>query len=86
MPDCIQRPSDRRRQVGQHLEADRVLAPQPDVGHPDLDRAAFIGYPVADKLFGTKANASTIYLRTHPDQVEGVRAILGRTGKAKTTR
>lgn len=47
--------------------------------NPDLDRAAFIGYPVAEKLFDTKPNASTIYLRTHPDQVEGVRAILGRT-------
>lgn len=47
--------------------------------NPDLDRAAFIGYPVAEELFNTKANASTIYLRTHPDQVEGVRALLGRT-------
>ncbi|MDJ0923375.1 MAG: ABC transporter permease [Acidimicrobiia bacterium] len=47
--------------------------------NPDLDRAAFIGYPTAAKLFDTKPNASTIYLRTHPDQVEGVRALLGRT-------
>ncbi len=54
-----------------------ILEPLPV--NPDLDRAAFIGYPVAEKLFDTKANASTIYLRTHPDQVEGVRAILGRT-------
>lgn len=47
--------------------------------NPDLDRAAFIGYPVAEKLFDTRANASTIFLRTHPDQVEGVRALLART-------
>ncbi len=47
--------------------------------NPDLDRAAFIGYPVAAKLFDTKRNASTIFLRTHPDQVEGVRALLART-------
>ena len=54
-----------------------ILDPLPI--NPDLDRAAFIGYPVAEKLFDTKPNASTIYLRTHPDQVEGVRALLGRT-------
>ena len=47
--------------------------------NPDLDRAAFVGYPIAEKLFDTKANASTIYLRSHPEQVEGVRSILGRT-------
>jgi putative ABC transport system permease protein len=52
--------------------------------NPDLDRAAFVGYPVARDLFGTKANASTIYLRSHPDQVEGVRAILGRTANPQT--
>ena len=54
-----------------------ILEPLPV--NPDLDRAAFIGYPVAEKLFDTKLNASTIYLRTHPDQVDGVRSILGRT-------
>ncbi|MFW2382753.1 MAG: ABC transporter permease, partial [Acidimicrobiales bacterium] len=40
--------------------------------NPDLDRAAFVGYAAANKLFDTKANASIIYLRTHPDQVEAV--------------
>lgn len=54
-----------------------ILEPMPL--NPDLDRAAFIGYSVADKLFDTDANASTIYLRTHPDQVEGVRSLLART-------
>ena len=52
--------------------------------NPDLDRAAFIGYPVAERLFDTKANASIIYLRTHPDQVEGVRALLGRTANPES--
>lgn len=47
--------------------------------NPDLDRAAFIGYEVAEQLFDTKPNATTIYLRTHPDQVEGVRSLLART-------
>ncbi len=47
--------------------------------NPDLDRASFVGYPVAAKLYETKTNASIIYLRTHPDQVESVRSVLGRT-------
>jgi len=47
--------------------------------NPDLDRAAFVGFPVADELFDTASIASTIYVRTHPDLVEGVRSILGRT-------
>lgn len=59
-----------------------VLDPMPL--NPDLDRAAFIGYPVANKLFDTKANASTIYLRTHPDHVEGVRTLLGRTANPES--
>lgn len=59
-----------------------ILEPLPL--NPDLDRAAFIGYSVANRLFDTKANASTIYLRTHPDQVEGVRAILGRTANPES--
>ncbi len=46
---------------------------------PDLDRAAFIGYGVASKLYDTKASATTIYVRTHPDQVEAVRSLLART-------
>ena len=52
--------------------------------NPDLDRAAFIGYGVADKLFDTDANASTIYLRTHPDQVDGVRGLLARTANPES--
>lgn len=59
-----------------------ILAPLPL--NPDLDRAAFIGYAVANKLFDTEANASTIYLRTHPDQVEGVRSLLGRTANPES--
>lgn len=47
--------------------------------NPDLDRAAFIGYSIAKTLFDTKTNASTIYLRIHPDQVEAVRSSLNRT-------
>jgi putative ABC transport system permease protein len=59
-----------------------ILDPLPV--NPDLDRAAFIGYPVAHQLFATDADASTIYLRTHPDQVEGVRGILARTANPES--
>ncbi|MDX2343972.1 MAG: ABC transporter permease [Acidimicrobiia bacterium] len=59
-----------------------ILEPMPL--NPDLDRAAFIGYSVADKLFDTDANASTIYLRTHPDQVDGVRGLLARTANPES--
>lgn len=47
--------------------------------NPDLDRAAFVGYPIAKNLFGTEENATTIYLRSNPDRVDGVHSILART-------
>lgn len=47
--------------------------------NPDLDRAAFVGYPIAKNLFGTDENATTIYLRSNPDQVDGVHSVLART-------
>lgn len=47
--------------------------------NPDLDRAAFMGNAVAGELFGTEPNATTIYIRTDPDQVEAVRGLLART-------
>jgi putative ABC transport system permease protein len=43
-----------------------------------LDSAALIGFDAAVSLYGVDRNASTIYLRTDPDQVEAVRDILGR--------
>lgn len=52
--------------------------------NPDLDRAAFIGYPVAKSLFDTETNATTIYLRSDPDQVDGVRAMLARTANPES--
>jgi putative ABC transport system permease protein len=44
-----------------------------------LDSAALIGFDVAVSLYGVDRNASTIYLRTDPDRVEGVRDGIGRT-------
>jgi len=46
---------------------------------PDIDRSALIGYPVGESLFGIDESASTVRVRTDPDQVEDVRAVLGAT-------
>jgi len=44
----------------------------------NLDSAALIGFDAAVSLYGVDRNASTIFLRTDPDRVEGVRDMLGR--------
>ncbi|MEO7555036.1 MAG: ABC transporter permease, partial [Acidimicrobiales bacterium] len=46
---------------------------------PDIDRAVLIGYPVAQRLFGIDDAPSTVRVRTDPDQVEAVRAVLAAT-------
>jgi putative ABC transport system permease protein len=46
---------------------------------PDIDRAALIGYPVAERLFGIDAAPSTVRVRTDPDQVQAVRDVLAAT-------
>ena len=43
---------------------------------PDIDRAALIGYPAAQNLFDEANNASRLYVRTDPSQVDAVRAVL----------
>jgi putative ABC transport system permease protein len=52
-----------------------ILEPAPLA--PDIDGSALIGYPVAAELFGTTTSPSTLYVRSVPDQVEAVRAVLG---------
>jgi putative ABC transport system permease protein len=46
---------------------------------PEIDRAALIGYPVAEKLFGTEANPSEIYVRAAQDRVAEVRGLIANT-------
>jgi putative ABC transport system permease protein len=46
---------------------------------PDLDSAALIGFPVAERLFGADRSASTIYLRAAEDRVEQTRQLLAPT-------
>jgi putative ABC transport system permease protein len=46
---------------------------------PDLDSAALIGFPVAERLFGADASPSGIYVRAADDQVEETRELLAAT-------
>ncbi len=59
-----------------------ILEPAPLA--PDLDSAALIGYPIAEQLFDTTTSPSTLYVRTVPDQVENVRAVLARSVDPET--
>jgi putative ABC transport system permease protein len=46
---------------------------------PDIDRAALVGFPIAQELLGGTADATTIHVRTDPDTLEETRAILPAT-------
>jgi putative ABC transport system permease protein len=54
-----------------------ILSPVPLV--PSIDRTALIGFPVAEDRFGIDDSASTVYVRTDPDSVDAVRAVLPAT-------
>jgi putative ABC transport system permease protein len=45
----------------------------------DIDRAALIGYPVGQELFGIDDAPSTVRVRTDPERVEAVRDVLAPT-------
>jgi putative ABC transport system permease protein len=46
---------------------------------PDLDRAVFIGKEAASAIFEVELNPSAIYIRTMPEQIDSVRAVLPST-------
>jgi putative ABC transport system permease protein len=46
---------------------------------PEIDRAALVGFPAAEALLGSDGSPGTVYVRTDPDQVEAVRAVLPAT-------
>jgi putative ABC transport system permease protein len=46
---------------------------------PDIDRAALIGYPVAQELFDIDEAPSSVRVRTDPDQVDSVHGVLAAT-------
>jgi putative ABC transport system permease protein len=62
---------------GQWFTVIGILDPFPLA--PSLDRAALIGFPVAERMFGIDGSASTVYVRTTPDQVDAVRNVLPTT-------
>ena len=69
--------------VGGHwFEVIGVLDPVP-LG-PDIDRSALIGYDVAKQLFGIDDSASTVRVRTDPDQVEAVQGVLAATANPES--
>jgi putative ABC transport system permease protein len=45
----------------------------------DLDNAALIGWPVAERVLGFDGHPTRLYERSHPDAVDAVRAVLPRT-------
>jgi putative ABC transport system permease protein len=46
---------------------------------PDIDRAALVGFPIAQELLGATADATTIHVRTDSDRLEDTRAVLPAT-------
>jgi putative ABC transport system permease protein len=46
---------------------------------PEIDRAALVGFPVAEALLGSDGSPGTVYVRADPDQVEAVRQVLPAT-------
>jgi putative ABC transport system permease protein len=46
---------------------------------PSVDRSVLIGFPIAAELFGNDGSASVVYVRTDPDAVDDVRAVLPAT-------
>jgi putative ABC transport system permease protein len=46
---------------------------------PDIDRAALVGFPIAQELLGATADATTIHVRTDSDTLEDTRAVLPAT-------
>jgi putative ABC transport system permease protein len=46
---------------------------------PDIDRAALVGYPIAQQLLGAERDATTIYVRADPDTIEETRTLLPAT-------
>jgi putative ABC transport system permease protein len=54
-----------------------ILAPVPLSA--ELDNAALVGWPAAERLLGSDGHPTTVYLRSADDAVDAVRAVLPRT-------
>ncbi|GIJ45580.1 ABC transporter permease [Virgisporangium aliadipatigenens] len=62
---------------GQWFTVAGILAPQPLA--PELDTAALVGWPVAEETLGFDGHGTTVYVRTDPERLSQVRALLART-------
>jgi putative ABC transport system permease protein len=62
---------------GQWFDVIGIL--QPLTLAQDIDRAALIGQPVAERLFNTGTSPSNVYLRTNPDSLDAVRNVIPAT-------
>jgi putative ABC transport system permease protein len=51
---------------------------------PEVDRAALVGFPVAEALLGSDGSPGTVYVRTNPDRVEAVRDVLAATANPQS--
>ncbi|MCW2991437.1 MAG: hypothetical protein JWM73_2031 [Solirubrobacterales bacterium] len=73
----IDRPGLRVFAAGRWFTVIGILAALPLT--PEIDRAAFVGLPVARALLGAPATASMLYVRADPDRVTAARARLAGT-------
>jgi putative ABC transport system permease protein len=59
---------------GQYFAVIGILAPVPLA--PEIDEAALVGFPVADRLLSLGGHPTELYLRALPDQVQAVASVL----------
>ncbi len=52
--------------------------------YPNLNTAAFIGRPIAEKLYGTAAAPSSVFVVTQPNQVDSVMSVLPATASPES--
>lgn len=52
---------------------------EPTLLAPELETAALVGWPVAEKLLGSRGEVTTVYARVAPEGVEEVRELLAAT-------
>jgi putative ABC transport system permease protein len=59
---------------GQYFTVIGILSPVPLA--PEIDEAALVGFPVANRLLGLGWHPTELYLRSVPDQVQAVTSVL----------
>ena len=59
---------------GRYFTVIGILSPVPLA--PEIDEAALVGFPVANRLLGLGGHPTELYLRSLPDQVQAVTSVL----------